>query len=167
MTPDATNTFGVHPAGFESLAQQVQSIVGGPTAKAFNTNFAALYDRIDAEPFRQARSSPRIRKPVRGYRAADPRRRIRPGDFLGDLSQAALLENMIGITMGVARSGLGPFFYRFSRPPSMAEAAGPVEAARCPARRSRSGPPGGTGTRRRARSRGPSSRGPVFSAKRA
>ena len=65
VTIDATNTFGAHPAGFESLAQQVQSIVGGPTAKAFNTNFAALYDRIDAERSGQARSSPRTRKPAR------------------------------------------------------------------------------------------------------
>ena len=52
MTIDATNTFGAYPAGYDSLAQQVKSIVGGPTAKAFNTNFAALYDKVDAEPVR-------------------------------------------------------------------------------------------------------------------
>src|ERR1700730_10877154 len=46
VTIDATNILGPHPAGYESLAQQVKSIIGGPTAKAFNTNFAALYDRV-------------------------------------------------------------------------------------------------------------------------
>src|SRR5438093_8331494 len=45
ITLDATNIFGPYPAGYESLAQQVKSIIGGPTAKAFNTNFAALYDQ--------------------------------------------------------------------------------------------------------------------------
>src|SRR5207237_6406031 len=52
VTIDATNIFGPYPAGYGSLAQQVKSIIGGPTAKAFNTNFAALYDQIDAEPVR-------------------------------------------------------------------------------------------------------------------
>jgi hypothetical protein len=32
------------------VAEQVKAIVGGPTAKAFNTNFASLYDAVDAEP---------------------------------------------------------------------------------------------------------------------
>ena len=36
--------------------------------------------------------------------------------YLGDLSQAGLLESLIGVTMGVARGGLGPFFYRFTGP---------------------------------------------------
>src|SRR5258705_13642408 len=52
VTIDATNSFGAHPAGFDSLAQQVKSIIGGPTAKAFNTNFAPLYDQVDAEEVR-------------------------------------------------------------------------------------------------------------------
>ena len=50
VTIDATNIFGPYPAGYDALAQQVKSIIRGPTAKAFNTNFAALYDRVDAEP---------------------------------------------------------------------------------------------------------------------
>ena len=115
VTIDATNTFAAYPAGFDSLAQQVKSIVGGPTAKAFNTNFAALYDQVGAEPVRPGTLF-----------ATDPEARevteqlIRDAGFdpiyLGDLSQAALLEKMIGVTMGVARGGLGPFFYRFSGP---------------------------------------------------
>ena len=43
---DATNAFSGRDEGFESLAHQVKSIVGGPTAKSFNLNFATLFDRI-------------------------------------------------------------------------------------------------------------------------
>jgi 8-hydroxy-5-deazaflavin:NADPH oxidoreductase len=115
VTIDATNTFGSYPAGYDSLAQQVKSIVGGPTAKAFNTNFAALYDRVDAEPVRPGTLF-----------AADPEARvlteqlIRDAGFdpvyLGDLGQARMLESLIDLTMGIARGGLGPFFYRFTAP---------------------------------------------------
>src|SRR5712692_857159 len=115
VTIDATNIFGPYPAGYESLAQQVKSIVGGPTAKAFNTNFAALYDQVDAEPVRPGTLF-----------ATDPEARdvterlIRDAGFdpiyLGDLGQARLLESLIALTQGLARGGLGPFFYRFTRP---------------------------------------------------
>ena len=115
VTIDATNTFGSYPSGFDSLAQHVKSIMGGPTAKAFNTNFAALYERIDAEPVRPGTLF-----------ASDPEARditeqlIHDAGFdpiyLGDLGQARLLESLIGVTMGVAQGGLGPFFYRFNRP---------------------------------------------------
>jgi predicted dinucleotide-binding enzyme len=115
VTIDATNIFGSYPAEYESLAQQVKSIIGGPTAKAFNTNFAALYDQVDAEPVRPGTLF-----------AADTEAReiteqlIRDAGFdpiyLGDLGQARLLESLIGVTMGVAKEGLGPFFYRFNRP---------------------------------------------------
>src|SRR5215212_2426570 len=46
---DVTNALGPRDDEFESLAHQVKSIVGGPTAKAFNINFAALYDRIGGQ----------------------------------------------------------------------------------------------------------------------
>jgi hypothetical protein len=32
-----------------TLSQQAKSIIGGRTSKALNTNFASLYDQIDAE----------------------------------------------------------------------------------------------------------------------
>ena len=51
---DATNLANVNPpAGFSSNAEFVKSRTNGPTAKSFNTNFAALYDRI-----REAGSTP-------------------------------------------------------------------------------------------------------------
>ena len=120
VTIDATNTFGPAPAGYESLAQQVKAIVGGPTAKAFNTNFAALYDQVDAEPVR-----PGTLFAAKPAARAVTEQLIRDAGFvpvyLGDLGQAALLERLIGVTMGVARGGLGPFFYRFSAPSALAD----------------------------------------------
>ena len=44
---DATNLFGAQPpGGFSSNAEFVKSKTNGPTAKSFNLNFAALYERI-------------------------------------------------------------------------------------------------------------------------
>src|SRR5919197_1538103 len=49
---DATNAFGGRNEQFPSLAHEVKSITGGPVAKAFNLNFARLYDQIDEQPER-------------------------------------------------------------------------------------------------------------------
>src|SRR3954453_24124578 len=46
VTIDATNAFTGRNDEYESLAHEVKAIVGGPTAKAFNLNFAALYDEV-------------------------------------------------------------------------------------------------------------------------
>lgn len=44
---DPTNLLGVSPPeGFRSNAEYVKSRTGGPTAKAFNTNPAAIYERL-------------------------------------------------------------------------------------------------------------------------
>ncbi|MEN3271892.1 MAG: 8-hydroxy-5-deazaflavin:NADPH oxidoreductase [Actinomycetota bacterium] len=114
ITVDATNRFGSPPEGFDSVALQVKSIVGGPTAKAFNTNFASLYDAVDAEAVRPGTLF-----------AADPDARLVTeqliGDagfdpiHLGDLEKAALLESLIVLTSTLDRGELGPFFYRFNR----------------------------------------------------
>lgn len=97
------------------MAAQVKAIVGGPTAKAFNTNFASLYDAVDAEPV-----------PPGTLFAADPEARetaerlIRDAGFdpihVGDLSQAPLLESLIALTVTLDRGELGPFLHRFNRP---------------------------------------------------
>src|SRR3954447_13113525 len=115
VTIDATNNFGDPPVGYESVAAQVKAIVGGPTAKSFNTNFASLYDAVDAEPV-----------PPGTLFAADTEARetterlIRDAGFvpihLGDLGQAPLLESLIALTMTLGGGELGPFFYRFNRP---------------------------------------------------
>src|SRR5947209_13850667 len=52
VTIDATNAYSGRNEKFESLAHEVQSIVGGPVAKSFNLNFAVLYDQIDEQRVR-------------------------------------------------------------------------------------------------------------------
>jgi hypothetical protein len=119
VTIDATNKFGARPPGYTSVAEQVKAIVGGPTAKAFNTNFASLYDAVDAEPVRPGTlfaSDPEAR--------ATTEQLIRDAGFdpihLGDLAQAPLLESLIALTSTLDRGDLGPFFYRFNRPGDLA-----------------------------------------------
>lgn len=119
LTIDATNKFGARPAGYDSVVEQVKAIVGGPTAKAFNTNFASLYDVVDAEPVRPGTlfaSDPDAR--------ATTEQLIRDAGFdpihLGDLSQAPLLESLIALTSTLDHGDLGPFFYRFNRPGELA-----------------------------------------------
>src|SRR5207244_12797779 len=46
VTIDATNAVRGRNEDFESNAHEVKSIVGGPTAKSFNLNFATIYDEI-------------------------------------------------------------------------------------------------------------------------
>jgi 8-hydroxy-5-deazaflavin:NADPH oxidoreductase len=102
-------------AEYESLAHEVKSIVGGPTAKAFNTNFARLYDQIDAQ---------RVR-PSNLYAAEDEAREtterlIRDAGYepvyVGGLEQARAIEDHIALVFAVNQAGMGPFFYRYGKP---------------------------------------------------
>jgi 8-hydroxy-5-deazaflavin:NADPH oxidoreductase len=112
---DATNAIGGRNEQFDSLAHQVKSIVGGPVAKSFNTNFAVLYDQIDeqrvppcnlyaAEEDARAATEELIR--AAGY---DP-------VFVGGLENARLLEDSMALIGAINRGGLGRFFYRFAAP---------------------------------------------------
>jgi predicted dinucleotide-binding enzyme len=114
LTIDATNAVGGPGEGFTSLAEQVKSIVGGPTAKAFNLNFANQYDKIDEQ---------RVR-PSNLYAADDDAREIteqliRDAGFdpvyAGGLENARMLEEHLALMFAVNRAGLGPFFYRYAR----------------------------------------------------
>ena len=115
ITIDATNSFSSPGDGFSSLAAEVKSIIGGPTAKSFSTNFANLYDQIASQ--RQ--------RPSNVY-AADAGARevteqlIRDAGFepvyAGDLDNARIVEDHIAYTMMLARSELGPHFYRLASP---------------------------------------------------
>src|ERR687883_1444487 len=104
---DATNAFGGRNEEFPSLAHEVKSITGGPVAKAFNLNFARLYDRIDEQPER----------PGMLYAADDAAREvteqlIRDAGYepvpAGDLEKARALEDFLG-----PFGAFGPSFYRF------------------------------------------------------
>jgi len=49
---DATNAIPSRNEAFGSLAEEVKSFTGGPVAKSFNLNIAALYDQVDAQRVR-------------------------------------------------------------------------------------------------------------------
>ena len=113
---DATNLVGVEPPeGFSSNAEFVKSRTNGPTAKSFNNNFAALYERI-----RETRSTPsnlwcgdeEARQVVEqlnrdaGYEPV----------YAGPLENAAVQENFLQLMFAVNQGGMGAFFYRIAPP---------------------------------------------------
>ena len=112
---DATNAVQGRNEEFESLAHEVKSITGGPVAKSFNTNFAALYDQIDEQ-----------RVPPSNVYAADEEARevteqlIHDAGFdpvyAGGLDKARALEEVLGLEFAINQAGLGRFFYRMVRP---------------------------------------------------
>src|ERR687884_23660 len=107
---DATNAFAGRNEEFPSLAHEVKSITDGPVAKAFNLNFARLYDQIDEQPERpgmlyaaddDAREVTEQLIRDAGYDpvpAGGPEKARAPHDFLGPFA------------------AFGPSFYRFWKP---------------------------------------------------
>ncbi len=108
---DATNAFTGRDEQYESLAHEVKAHTHGPVAKAFNANFAALYDRIAGE---------RI-PPGCLYAAEDGAREvterlIRDAGYepigVGGIENARALEDFVpGLLAQVGR-----VFYRFAPP---------------------------------------------------
>lgn len=115
VTIDATNAHHGRNEKYESLAHEVKSIIGGPTAKAFNANSAMLYDRIDEQRVRPSN----LYVADEGAReAAEQLSRDAGYDpvFMGGLEKARILEDFLfGVYGGVGQS-LGRFFYRFAKP---------------------------------------------------
>jgi 8-hydroxy-5-deazaflavin:NADPH oxidoreductase len=112
---DATNAFAGRNEQFESLAHEVKSIVGGPTAKSFNLNFARLQDEVAKQ---------RVR-PSNLYAADEEAREvteqlIRDAGYdpvsAGGLDQARALEDGLGLFFAISQAGLGPCFYRYAKP---------------------------------------------------
>jgi predicted dinucleotide-binding enzyme len=113
---DATNLVGVDPpSGFSSNAEFVKSKTNGPTAKSFNVNFAALYDRIG-----EAGSTPgnlwcgdeEAREVVEQLNRDAGYEPI----YAGPLQNAALQEGFLKMVFAINRGGLGQFFYRMAPP---------------------------------------------------
>jgi 8-hydroxy-5-deazaflavin:NADPH oxidoreductase len=112
---DACNAFTGRDERFESLAHQVKSIVGGPVAKTFNANYAALYDQVDEQ-----------RVPPSNLYAADDEARevteqlIRDAGYepvsLGGLENARMLEDHLVLMNAINNGGLGRFYYRYAAP---------------------------------------------------
>jgi 8-hydroxy-5-deazaflavin:NADPH oxidoreductase len=114
---DATNLYGGArpPGGFSSNAEYVKSVTGGPTAKAFCTNFASLLGRVADARVRpstlwsgddEAQGVVEQLSLDAGYEAVR----------LGDLSMAATQEGLAGSMFAIAQSGLGQFVYRMASP---------------------------------------------------
>ena len=110
---DATNAFTGRTEGFESLAHEIKSHVGGPVAKSFNCNYAALYDEIDSQ---------RV-PPCNLYAAEDgavevTEQLIRDAGYhpvsAGGLENARLLEDHLLLMNAINEGGLGRFFYRYA-----------------------------------------------------
>ena len=113
---DATNLVGVAPPeGFSSNAQFVKSRTKGPTAKSFNTNFAALYNRIgeaDSIPSNMWCGDEEARQVVEQLNRDAGFEPV----YTGALENAAAQENFIHLSMGISRGGMGPFLYRIASP---------------------------------------------------
>jgi 8-hydroxy-5-deazaflavin:NADPH oxidoreductase len=115
VTIDATNAIRGRNEDFDSNAHEIRSIVGGPTAKSFNLNFANVYDEIAAQ---------RV-PPSNLYCAEDGAREvteqlIRDAGYdpvdTGGLEQARMLEDSLALLFAISQAGLGPFFYRYASP---------------------------------------------------
>ncbi len=108
---DATNAFAGRNESYPSLAHEVKGATGGPVAKAFNANFAALYDQVAAQ-----RTAPSCL-----YAADDEAREvteqlIRDAGYepvsVGGLENARALEDFVPGLLGK----VGRVFYRFAPP---------------------------------------------------
>lgn len=113
---DATNLIGSEPpGGFASNAEFIKSKTGGPTAKSFSVNFAAIYERIadtSSTPGNVWCGDEETRALLEqlnrdaGY---DP-------IYAGGLENAALLEGALRFFFAIAQGGMGQFFYRMAPP---------------------------------------------------
>ena len=113
---DATNLVGVDPPeGFSSNAEFVKARTNGPTAKSFNINFAALYDRIG-----EAGSTPSNLwcgdEEARGVVEQLNRDVGYEPVYAGPLENAAAQENFFKLVFGMVQGGMGAFFYRIAPP---------------------------------------------------
>src|ERR687889_2012071 len=116
MVVDATNLVGADPPeGFSSNAEFVKSGTNGPTAKSFNTNFAALYGRIGEAPStpcnlwcgdEEARQVVEQLNRDAGFEPV----------YAGPLENAAAQENFLKLMFAINQGGMGRFFYRIAPP---------------------------------------------------
>jgi 8-hydroxy-5-deazaflavin:NADPH oxidoreductase len=114
-TIDATNAFGGRSEEFESLAAEVKSHTRGPVAKAFNTNFARLYDRIGEQ-----RARPSCLYCADEGAVELTEQLIRDAGYdpvsVGGLDKARALEDHLGLISAITQAGMGQFFYRIAKP---------------------------------------------------
>ena len=114
-TIDVSNVNGPRAGGFSSVAAEVKSIVGGPTAKAFTNVFGATFPEVAAQ---------RV-KPSVLFAADDEARELTSGLItdagfepvsVGDLDPGArLIEDSFDLWIAVMNS-TGLFFPRYAVP---------------------------------------------------
>jgi predicted dinucleotide-binding enzyme len=116
---DATNLIGAEPPeGFGSNAEYVKSRTGGPTAKAFNINFGAIYDKLGTTND----------TPGNIWCGDEDAREVveqlnRDAGFepisAGPLENAGLSEAFLPLVFAINKQGgMGPFFYKMAAPES-------------------------------------------------
>ena len=97
------------------MTHEIKSIVGGPIAKSFNLNFAAIYDEIAAQ---------RVR-PSNLYIAEDEAREVTEQlshdagyepVYAGGIDNARMLEEHLALMFAISQAGMGPHFYRIAPP---------------------------------------------------
>ena len=113
---DATNLIVADPpGGFPSNAEYVRSRTNGPTAKSFNVNFAALFDRLGEASSRpsnlwcgdeEAREVVERLNRDAGYEPV----------YAGSLENAAVQEGFLALVFAINQGGMGPFLYRMAPP---------------------------------------------------
>jgi 8-hydroxy-5-deazaflavin:NADPH oxidoreductase len=108
---DAANAFAERNEAYESFAHEVKAHTNAPVAKAFNANFATLYERVGDQ---------RVR-PSCLYAAEEEAREvteqlIRDAGYepasVGGIENARALEDFVPGVLGK----IGQVFYRFSPP---------------------------------------------------
>jgi 8-hydroxy-5-deazaflavin:NADPH oxidoreductase len=115
VTIDATNALGGRNDEFESLAHEVKSIAGGPTAKAFNLNFAVGYDKIADQPITasQAWCGEDEAREVTEQLIRDAG--LEP-TYAGGLDKARTLEDALSFVFSIRQAAGDVVFYRFWKP---------------------------------------------------
>jgi predicted dinucleotide-binding enzyme len=112
---DATNLYGdVPPEGFPSNAEFVKSKANGPTAKAFNLNFAALYPRLGearagpSDPWCGDAEAREVVEQLSRDAGYDP-------VYMGPIENAPALEAMNDGIDAIGRE-MGPYVFRLAPP---------------------------------------------------
>jgi predicted dinucleotide-binding enzyme len=108
---DAANAFGGRNEEYESFAHEVKAHTNGPVGKAFNANFAVLYDKV-----REQRVRPSCLYAADDEAVEATEQLIRDAGYdpvsVGGLENARALEDFV---LGVF-ANVGQVFYRFARP---------------------------------------------------
>ena len=115
VTIDASNPLAGRPESHESLAEYAKSITGGPTAKAFNLNFARIYDKV-----REQRNTPSMPWCGDDETREPTEQLIRDAGYepfyYGGLDKSRALEDALPFVFAAMQAAGEPVFYRIAKP---------------------------------------------------